>query len=176
MARAAQPGGNGKGAAQFRRLRYVISRSLSELTPRPLPALQVAVSQSKNRNRRRTLRVHPPQGAPEMRASHIILSSALLMTPSASYSQDSGLVSGRVGSDLSASPTQPSPSIGSRGPYGRPPEPGPRAGYSGSIMPGQVVPQRMPVVPQPGGQGAAFVDGHRVLVDPNSNRILRVFD
>ena len=111
-----------------------------------------------------------------MRASHIILSSALLATPSAGYAQDSGLVSGRVGSDLSTSPIQPSPSIGSRGPYGRPPEPGPRAGYSGGVIPGQVVPQSVPIMPQPGGQGTAFVDGHRVLVEPNSNRILRIFN
>ena len=60
------------------------------------------------------------------------------------------------------------------GAYRRPPETGPRAGSSGIVMPGQVVPENLPVFTRPDGSGTAFVDGHRVIVGPNSNRILRV--
>jgi hypothetical protein len=110
-----------------------------------------------------------------MRASHIFIVAAVLAAPSTGHSQDSGLVSGRVGSDLSASTTQPGPTF--RAPYGtRPEQAGPRAGYSGVVMPGQVVPGNVPVWLGSGGQGTAFVDGHRVLVNPSSNRILRVFN
>jgi len=109
-----------------------------------------------------------------MRASRLALIAAVLAIPSAVYSQDSGLVDGRVGPDLSTSPTQPSPSLGSQGAYRRPPEPGPRAGFAGTVAPGQVVPENVPVMPRPDGSGTAFVDGHRVIVSPNSNRILRV--
>jgi hypothetical protein len=97
-----------------------------------------------------------------------------LAIPSAVYSQDSGLVDGRVTPDLGTLPTQPSPSVGSTGAYRRPPEPGPRAGFAGTVAPGQVVPENVPVMPRPDGSGNAFVDGRRVLVSPNSNRILRV--
>jgi hypothetical protein len=110
-----------------------------------------------------------------MRASHIAVIAAVLAIPTAGYSQDNGPVGGRVGSDLSTSTTQPGPSVGSR-PYGTSPSSGPRAGFAGAIAPGQVVPQNVLITPQPGGNGAAFIDGHRVLVDPNSNRILRVFN
>jgi hypothetical protein len=55
-----------------------------------------------------------------MRASHLTLIVAVLAIPSAAYSQESGLVDGRVGSDLSTSSTQPSPSIGLQGAYRRP--------------------------------------------------------
>ena len=110
-----------------------------------------------------------------MRASHIAVIAAALAIPTVGYSQDNGPVGGKVGSDLSTSPTQPSPSVGSH-PYGRPLETGPRAGYSGAIAPGQVVPQNVPITPQPGGNGAAYIDGHRVLVDPLTNRVLRVFN
>jgi hypothetical protein len=110
-----------------------------------------------------------------MRASHIAVVAVVLATPTVSYSQDNGPVGGRVGPDLGASPTQPGPSIGSQ-PYGTPLSAGPRAGYSGSIAAGQVVPQNVPITPRPGGMGSAYIDGHRVLVDPNTNRILRVFN
>jgi hypothetical protein len=111
-----------------------------------------------------------------MRASHIAIIGALLAIPTVSYSQqDSGPVGGRVGADLGASPAQPAPSAGSR-PYAPPVTAGPRAGYAGSIAAGQVVPQNVPITPRPGGMGSAFIDGHRVLVDPNTNRILRVFN
>jgi hypothetical protein len=109
-----------------------------------------------------------------MRASHLALIAAVLPLSSAVYSQDSGLVGGRVGSDLSTSTTQPSPSIGTQGPYHRPMEPGPRAGFAGTVMPGQVVPENVPVLPRQDGSGAAWVNGHQVIVDPNSNRISRV--
>jgi hypothetical protein len=109
-----------------------------------------------------------------MRASHIALIVTMLAIPSVAYSQQDGPVGGRVGPDL-ASPTQPGPSAGAH-PYGSPPRSGQFAGYSGSVMPGQVVPQNVTVYPQPGGTSSAFVDGHRVLVDPNSTRILRVFN
>jgi hypothetical protein len=79
-----------------------------------------------------------------MRASHLALIVAVLALPSAAYSQDSGQVDGRVGSDLGTSSMQPSPSMGSTGAYRRPPEPGPRAGVAGAVMPGHVVPESMP--------------------------------
>jgi hypothetical protein len=79
-----------------------------------------------------------------------------------------------LGPDLSTLPMQPSPSMGSTGVYRRPPEPGPRAGFAGVVMPGQVVPENVPVLPRQDGSGTAFVDGHQVVVSPNSDRILRV--
>jgi hypothetical protein len=108
-----------------------------------------------------------------MHASRLTLIAAVLAIPSAVYSQDSGLVDGRVGSDLTSS-TQPSPSNGLQGAYRRPPEPGPRAGSSGVVMPGQVVPGDLPVFTRSDGSSTAFVAGRRVIVGPNSNRILRV--
>jgi hypothetical protein len=115
-----------------------------------------------------------------MRASHIAVIAAVLAIPSVGYSQNSGLVApgngpvgGKVGADLGASPTQPAPAT--RGPYGAPAPIGHPAGYTGRVTPGQVVPEDVPVIPQPGGLGTAFVNGHRVLVDP-SNRILRVYN
>jgi hypothetical protein len=109
-----------------------------------------------------------------MHPSRLTLIAAVLAIPSAVYSQDSGLVDGRVGSDLSTSSTQPSPSNGLQGAYRRPPEPGPRAGSSGVVMPGQVVPGDLPVFTRSDGSSTAFVAGRRVIVGPNSNRILRV--
>jgi hypothetical protein len=109
-----------------------------------------------------------------MRASRLALIAAVLAIPSAAYSQDGGLVDGRVGSDLSTSSTQRNPSNGLQGAYRRPPELGPRAGFSGIVMPGQVVPENQPVFLRPDGGGTAIVDGHRVIVGPNSNRIVRV--
>jgi hypothetical protein len=107
-----------------------------------------------------------------MRASHLALIVAVLALPSAAYSQDSGLVDGRVAPDLSTSSIQPSPSMGTAA-YRRPPEPGSRAGL-GVVLPGQVVPENVPVFTRPDGSGNAIVDGHPVIVSPNSNRIVRV--
>ena len=109
-----------------------------------------------------------------MRHFNLALVATVLAIPSAAYSQDSGQVDSRVGPDLSTSTTQPSPSVGSTGAYRRPPELGPRAGFAGVVMPGQIVPQNVPIMPQPGGAGTAWVNGHQVLVGPNSDRILRV--
>jgi hypothetical protein len=114
-----------------------------------------------------------------MRASHIAVIAAVLAIPSVAYSQDNGAVGGpvggKVGSDLnSASPAKPGPSVGH--PYGPSPSQGPTAGFAGSVAPGQVVPQNVPITPRPGGTGSAFINGHRVLVDPSSNRVLRVFN
>jgi hypothetical protein len=111
-----------------------------------------------------------------MRASHSALIGAVLLIPSAAFPQDTGLVDGRVGSDLSTSSTQSSPSSGLQGAYRRPPEPGPRAGSSGMVMPGQIVPEAVPVFTRPDGSGTALVAGRRVIVGPNSNRILRVIN
>jgi hypothetical protein len=86
--------------------------------------------------------------------------------------QGNGPVGGKVGADLGTSP-QSAPAT--RGPYGAPAPLGHPAGYAGAVTPGQVVPENVPVIPQQGGTGSAFVNGHRVLVDP-SNRILRVFN
>jgi hypothetical protein len=60
-----------------------------------------------------------------MRASNLALIVTVLASSSAAYSQDSGQLDGRVGPDLNTSPMQPNPSLGSIGPYHRPPEPGP---------------------------------------------------
>ena len=109
-----------------------------------------------------------------MRASHIAFIAALLAVPSVAFAQQDGPVGGRVGSDLSTSPTAPGLSPGT-GPYGGPSEVGHHAGYSGAVTPGQLVPDNVQVLPRPGGMGSAFIDGHRVLVDP-SNRILRVIN
>ena len=114
-----------------------------------------------------------------MRASHIAVIATVLAIPSIGYAQqDNGPVGGMVGpggsSSLAPSPGQPRPSLGS--PYGTPPTPGPRAGFSGNITPGQVVPQDVPITPRPGGMGSAWINGQRVLVDPNTNRIIRVFN
>jgi hypothetical protein len=54
-------------------------------------------------------------------ARHLELVGLARLIPSAVYSQDSGLVDGRVGSDFSTSSTQPSPSNGLRGDIGVPP-------------------------------------------------------
>ena len=110
-----------------------------------------------------------------MRASYISVIAAALAIPAVAYGQDSGPVGGKVGSDLTTAPTQPGSSVGSR-PYAAPSPTGPRAGYAGSIAPGQVVPRDVPISPRPGGMGSAYIDGHRVLVDPSSNRVLRVFN
>jgi hypothetical protein len=55
-----------------------------------------------------------------MRVPRLALMVAVLTIPSAAYSQDSGLVDGRVGSDLSTSPLQSNPSMGATGAYRRP--------------------------------------------------------
>ena len=81
---------------------------------------------------------------------------AVLAIPSAAHSQDRGLVDGRVGSDLSTSSTQSGSPLGLTRAYQRPPEPGPRAGSSGMVMPGQVVPEEVPVFVRPDGSGAAL--------------------
>jgi hypothetical protein len=109
-----------------------------------------------------------------MRASHRAFVAAVLTIPSTAHSQDSGLVDGKVGSDLSTSSMQSGSPLGLTTAYQRPPEHGPRAGSSGMVMPGQVVPEEVPIFIRPDGSGAAFVAGQRVIVSPNSNRILRV--
>jgi hypothetical protein len=115
-----------------------------------------------------------------MRASYIAAIAAVLAIPSVGHAQDNGAaggpVGGKVGSDLNPSaPAQPgAPSVGH--PYGSSVTGGPKAGFAGSISPGQVVPQNVPITPRSGGMGSAFIDGHRVIVDPNTNRVLRVLD
>jgi hypothetical protein len=81
-----------------------------------------------------------------MRASHLAFIAAVLTIPLTAHSQDSGLVDGRVGSDLSTSSTKSDSSVGLTRACQRPPEPGPRAGSSGMVMPGQVVPENVPVL------------------------------
>ena len=98
----------------------------------------------------------------------------MLAIPSVAVAQQDGPVGGKVGSDLSTTTTQPGPSVGAR-PYGAPLAIGHPAGYAGAVTPGQVVPDNVQVTPRPGGMGSAFINGHRVLVDP-SNRILRVIN
>jgi hypothetical protein len=107
-----------------------------------------------------------------MRALHLAVVGALFAIPSVGYSQDDGPVGGKVGPNLESTPARPGSSPGAWSP----PRAGPAAGYGGSVTPGEIVPRDVPVVPQPGGMGTATVDGHSVLVDPNSNRIMRVFN
>ena len=120
-----------------------------------------------------------------MRASHIALILAVLAIPSVGYAQqDNGPVGGPVGGMMgpggSSSPGQPGPSLGS--PYGSPTRAGPVTGSSGTIAPGQVgwrrvvvdgVPQNVRVTPRADGIGSAFINGQRVLVDLNTNRVLQ---
>jgi hypothetical protein len=112
-----------------------------------------------------------------MRASHIaVIAAVLAAIPSAAFAQQDGPVGGKVGSDLSTTTTQPGPSLGAgMRPYGGSDAYGHPAGYTGAVTPGQVLPNEVQVTPRPGGQGSAFVNGHRVIVDP-SNRILRVIN
>jgi hypothetical protein len=110
----------------------------------------------------------------QMRAFYIAVLAAMAAIPSVGYAQQDGPVGGKVGSDLSTSTIQPGPSVGSR-PWGAPSPIGHPAGYAGAVTPGQVVPDDVQVAPRPGGMGSAFVNGHKVLVDP-SNRILRVIN
>lgn len=106
-----------------------------------------------------------------MRASRIAVVAALFAIPSVGYAQQDG----RVGADLSTSTTQqPSPSAAARA-FSPPPTSGRPAGYTGMVTPGQVVPEDVQVMPRAGGLGSAFINGHRVIVDP-SNRILRTID
>ena len=95
--------------------------------------------------------------------------------------QDNGPVGGPLGGPVGgmvgpegSSLGEPRPSLGS--PYGSQRTPGPRAGSSGAISPSQIVPRNVPVTPQPGGVGSAVINGQRVLVDPNTNRVLRVLN
>ena len=120
-----------------------------------------------------------------MRASHIALILAVLAIPSVGYAQQDngpvgGPVGGMVGPEGSSSPGQPRPSLGS--PHGSPTRAGPVTGSSGTIAPGQVgwrrvvvdgVPQNVRVTPRADGIGSAFINGQRVLVDLNTNRVLQ---
>ena len=124
-----------------------------------------------------------------MRASHIALILAVLAIPSVGYAQQDngpvggpggGPVGGMVGPEGSSSPGQPRPSLGS--PHGSPTRAGPVTGSSGAIAPGQVgwrrvvvdgVPQNVRVTPRADGIGSAFINGQRVLVDLNTNRVLQ---
>jgi hypothetical protein len=124
-----------------------------------------------------------------MRASHIALILAVLAIPSVGYAQqDNGPVGGPVGLPVggmvgpegSSSPGQPRPSLGS--PYGSPTRAGPVTGSTGAITAGQVgwrrvvvdgVPQNVRVTPRADGIGSAFINGQRVLVDLNTNRVLQ---
>ena len=120
-----------------------------------------------------------------MRASHIALILAVLAIPPVGYAQqDNGPVGGPVGGMMgpggSSSPGQPGPSLGS--PYGSPTRAGPVTGSSGAIAPGQVgwrrvvvdgVPHNVRVTPRADGIGSAFINGQRVLVDLDTNRVLQ---
>ena len=112
-----------------------------------------------------------------MRTLPVALVAATLTIPSVGYSQDQGLVSGKVGSDLqSPLTTQPGSPTWAH-PYGAPIRaPQEHAGYGGTVTGGQVVPETSPVIRQPGGVSSAVVNGQRVLVDPNTNRIIRVLN
>jgi hypothetical protein len=86
-----------------------------------------------------------------------------------------GSVGGLVGPGGSSSLGQPRPSRGS--PYGSPTRGGSLAGSTIGlpITAGQVVPQNVPITGQYAGTGTAFINGQRVLVDTNTNRVLRPY-
>ena len=84
-----------------------------------------------------------------------------------------GPVGGLVGPGGSSSLGQPRPSRGS--PYVSTPQGGSLAGSTGSIMAGQVVPRNVPIMGQYAGTGTAYINGQRVLVDTNTNRVLRPY-
>jgi hypothetical protein len=109
-----------------------------------------------------------------MRALHLAVIGALLAIPSVAYPQNDGPVGGKVGPNLQSSPAPGASTWGH--PYGSTVQAGPTAGNLGAVRAGQVVPDSVPVTARPGGFGSAIVDGHRVLVDPNTNRIMRVFN
>ena len=109
-----------------------------------------------------------------MRVLHLAVIGALLAIPSVAYPQNDGPVGGKVGPGLESSPSPGASTWGH--PYGTPVRPGQAAGSTGAVRAGQVVPETVPVTARPGGLGSAVVDGHRVLVDPNTNRIMRVFN
>jgi len=114
-----------------------------------------------------------------MRSLKIALIVAALTIPFAAYSQDQGLVGGRVGANLDSSlPAQPgsSTSLEGNNPYGAPPRaPQERPGFAGAVSPGQVVPRNTPITQRWGETGIAFVNGQRVQVDLSSGRIVRRF-
>jgi hypothetical protein len=65
---------------------------------------------------------------------------------------------------------------GKRGsPYGSTPQGGSLAGSTGSFTAGQIVPQNVPITNQYAGTGIAYINGQRVLVDTNTNRVLRPY-
>jgi hypothetical protein len=112
----------------------------------------------------------------QMRTLPVALFAAAVAFPSVGYSQDQGKIGGPVGPNLEApSLGQPSSPSGG-GAYARPlPAPQEKPGYAGAVTPGQVAPQNTVVTPHPGA-GTAYVGGHRVLIDPNTNRIIRVLN
>ncbi len=111
-----------------------------------------------------------------MRALQIALVAATLTIPSAGYSEDQGLVGGRVGAGLESSPAE-RPGSSWSNPYVVPPRaPQERPGFAGATAPGQVVSRDTAVMARPGGMGSATVNGHSVLVNPSTHRILRVFN
>jgi hypothetical protein len=105
---------------------------------------------------------------------HFAIIAGLLAVSSTGHSQDSGLVSGRVGQDASTSTTSGVPSVGPLGGYARPRDAGPRAGFAGTVAPGQVLPPDVPTTLRQDGSSSALVNGHRVIIGPNSDRIVRV--
>jgi hypothetical protein len=114
-----------------------------------------------------------------MRTLPIAIVTAMLTLPSAGYSQDRGLVGGKVGANLeSSAPALPdsSTSLEGNNPYGAPPRaPQERPGFAGAVSPGQVVSRDTSITQRWGGMGVAFVNGQRVQIDLNSRRIMRAF-
>jgi hypothetical protein len=111
-----------------------------------------------------------------MRTLQIALVAATLTIPSAGYSEDQGLVGGRVGAGLESSPAE-RPSSSWSNPYVVPPRaPQEHPGFAGATAPGQVASHNTAVFARPGGMGSATVNGHSVLVNPSTNRIQRVFN
>jgi hypothetical protein len=84
-----------------------------------------------------------------------------------------GVVGPEGSSSLGPSLRQQRPSLGS--PYGATPRGGSLAGSTGSIAAGQVVTRNVPITQRYAGTGTAYINGQRVLVDTNTNRVLRPY-
>jgi hypothetical protein len=111
-----------------------------------------------------------------MRALSVAVLGAVLGISCAAQAQVDGPVGGKVGPNLDSPALTPPGASSAMQPYGVRPRTGPTAGYAGAVSPGQVVPEQSPVIVRPGGFGTAFVNGHRVLVDPGSRRIQRIIN
>ena len=113
-----------------------------------------------------------------MRTLSIAVIAAALATPSPGYSQENGPVGGRIGANGEPTLGSPSPSS-SMSPYGTAPSATPYGtqsfvGYPAG--PGSQAPPNLVTTSVPGGLVSGIVGGHRVIIDPTTNVIVRVLN